>query len=188
MSSNYGDCVDIYAPSEYISAPSIGTSPYKYSMVSGSSVSAAIIAGIAGLAMNFLQIPLKVLPVDHQSPHYQHLLAAIESPDVNLEIVTMSSLLSSVLYPEDSPIFLRNVLTSMYSSLHQNQTILAHIPSYSPCDYHNPESLLVLLLNSVTYLYKQHQRPPAFLNLKRNLAIHLKQKIEQYYEQEKGWD
>jgi hypothetical protein len=191
ISSNYGDCIDIYAPSEMISAPAIGSSIYGQTTLSGSSASAAIVTGIGGLLLSFLNTPLSQLllsPLASSSP-IQELLHTLPMEDrERLDQISLSSLLVSILYPPDGPIFLRNILTSIYFSLNQNRTKLVHSPSFYPCDYSDPETLLALLINSVAHLYRQHLRPRVFLNLKRNLAIHLKAQIEEYYQHSEGWD
>jgi hypothetical protein len=196
MSSNYGDCVDLYAPSENIYAPLIGKSISQFSSLSGSSASAAIITGIAGLVLSLLQTPLRQLPLDlTRSSSYQSLVTVVRDhhSDFNLDTMTLSSLLFTILYPPDSLNFLRNILTSIYSSLSQNRTKLVHSPSFSRCDYENLDTLLSLLIDSVTHLYRQQIRPKAFFNLKNNLAIHLKQQIEDFYQHEDesrgmGWE
>jgi hypothetical protein len=191
MWSNYGDCVDIYAPSEMVYAPKIGKSIYEFSSLSGSSASAAIVTGISGLALSLLRTPLSFLPFDIiSSTSYQSLIMILQNRhrDVNLDTVTLSSLLMTIVHPPDHLIFLRNILTSMYSSLSQNRTKLVHSPSFYPCDYENMETLLILMIDSVIHLYRQHLRPKAFLNLKKNLAIHLKQQIEEFYQRSEGWD
>lgn len=191
ISSNYGDCVDIYAPSELITAPLIGQSISKFSYLSGSSASTAIVAGISGLSLSLLKTPLNHFPLDIiASSSYQYLLMILEDQhqEVNLDAITLSSLLTTIVSPTDHLVFLRNILTSVYSSASQNRTKLVHSPSFYPCDYKNLDSLLILIIDSVVHLYQQLLRPRGFLDLKKKLAIHLKEKVEEFYQKNEGWE
>ena len=187
-SSNYGDCVDIYAPGEMIITPTIGISIYKQSYLSGTSASTAIIAGIGAIILSILQTPLSKLRIDERNLSYQSLMRVIQRYQIELSpSSSLAHLLPNILYPSDLPLFVRSIITSIYHTMEQNRTKLVHSPSYYPCDYYDTNSLKNLIIETTSHLFQQFNQPKAFINIKRNLANHLRKQTEDYYQNLEGW-
>lgn len=102
--------------------------------------------------------------------------------------LSLSQLIKIILYPSDSALYIRNIITSVYHDLDQNRTKLVHSPSYYNCDYYDIASLQNLLLKSTSVLFQQFDQPRAFFNIKRNLANHLKKQAEKYYDEHMRWN
>jgi hypothetical protein len=113
--TNYGDCIDVFAPGDAVPAPYIGPSNLEEKALSGSSAATAIITGIAS------RIMLTIMLSDLYREAYD-----------------------SVVEETDQPRFLRNVLTSTREAGYYDMQG-AHVNAYIDCDVTNATSLKRIL-------------------------------------------
>lgn len=113
--SNYGDCIDIYAPGEDVMAPFIGPSNTEHKPLTGSSAAAAVVSGIAA-----------------------RVLHAVATSDV------FSKRYEETIVQADGAPFLKRVLTSSrVAGYYENKG--PHAGPYRDCDIVNGTALTSIL-------------------------------------------
>lgn len=113
--SNYGDCIDAFAPGDSIPAPYIGPSNTEEKELSGSSAAAAIVSGIASRIM------------------YTVMLSEIYLDAYNKHVVDT-----------DIPLFIKKILISTRLAGYYDMQG-AHVNAFIDCDIRNSTSLKTIL-------------------------------------------
>eukprot|EP00602_Paraphysomonas_sp_CaronLab_P013279 CAMPEP_0185041760 /NCGR_PEP_ID=MMETSP1103-20130426/41456_1 /TAXON_ID=36769 /ORGANISM="Paraphysomonas bandaiensis, Strain Caron Lab Isolate" /LENGTH=409 /DNA_ID=CAMNT_0027581631 /DNA_START=89 /DNA_END=1318 /DNA_ORIENTATION=+ len=157
--SNFGDCIDINAPGEFISTPFIGESNRIQSTLTGSSASAAIVTGIAA-----------------------NLYAVLRSNRTLAKHSTVYEFIKSQVPETEASLFVRNILLSSRVSIGKSLAKEAHMNSFNECDLRNTKTFVKAAVDHSKKLMALADRPQAFQKVKKNLAAHQKKKAEALYE------
>lgn len=159
--SNYGDCIDVYAPGDEILSPWIGKSNNEESYLSGSSASTAVVAGMVGVILNFIN-----------SNH------TVVFENKNLELYTALR----ELITEDYTILLRNILLTTKHHIFQSiGSREAHPDTVNLCDLMSIQSVHDISLEYYRKLKTKDKSSP-ITRIKNNFMAHQKQKLQSLYD------
>ena len=165
VGSNFGDCVDMYAPGEDIPAPWIGESNVEQRSLTGSSASAAIVTGIAANLMATIRSQTLVYPSSGRTV-YEEMMKHVE--------------------PGYYVMFLRNIILGSRQALRvrgmANHMMLEPHPSSNiECDIHRRPDIAQYSIDQLELMEQKAKRPKAFQKVKNNLAQHTRLKAEEFY-------
>ena len=151
--SNFGDCVDLYAPGEEVPAPWIGPSDTETSTLTGTSASAAIVTGLAARLMSRLRAP---------SLTYDKLKSSAYAA------------MKSLVRAEDFTVLVRNIL------LTPSDDGIEGVGSL--CLYSEGHSGLAKIVNQeLADLDKNSGKPQSFQRLKYYRNLNQREERERYY-------
>jgi hypothetical protein len=164
--ANFGDCVDVFAPGEDISAPLIGPSDSEVGMLTGSSASAAIMTGMAAHLMAQICNPGLIYPGSGLSI-YEEMIRNVEERQYIM--------------------FVRNILLGSRAELtkssmsYTNNVRSYHAGSNVYCDIRWRSEIPRYCISQIEILQKKNDRPKVFQKVKSNMADHIRRKAEEFY-------
>lgn len=165
--ANFGDCVDLYAPGEDIPAPWIGDSNSAESFLTGSSASAAIVAGMAVHLMAGIRNPNIKYPATGQTIH-EEMLRHVEAGQYVM--------------------FMRNILLGSRADARQamgvsstNKVVNFHAGPSIYCDIRSQFDIPRFCITQIETLHRINDRPKVFQKVKSNMAYHSRKMAEEFY-------
>lgn len=163
--SNFGDCVDIYAPGEDLPAPFIGESNQEVQLLSGSSASAAFVTGVVAHIMSNVRSPALVYPKTGRTVYEEMLNLLQEGQHV--------SFVRNILLGSREDIQLKGVANNNIKQVHSMKGI--------ECDLRGFADIMRLCFGQLQLMERKTDRPKAFQKVKSNLAEHARKKAEEFY-------
>lgn len=160
--SNFGDCIDIFAPGDQILSPYIGDSNTEEAYLSGSSASSAVVTGMIGIILNIINSNHTVIVEDQEIQLYKSLK----------EIII-----------DDYPILLRNILLSTKHYIFNTvPTRDSHPDVVNLCDLRNIESVHNIAKEYHRKLKTKDKSSP-ISRVKNNFMTHQKKKLAAMYDE-----
>ena len=154
--TNYGGCVDMYAPGEDIPAPWIGASNTEARVLTGTSASAAIVTGVVANMMSSLR-----------SPSWTYTNAYRKIPYV------LYNEIKELINPDDYTTFIRNIMLTPVDYQRGSLCLIRYDISEESYVY---KSAVKMLTDVDT-----RGRPSAFKRLKSNRAQKQSTNRQKYY-------
>lgn len=159
--SNYGDCIDIWAPGDMILSPYIGQSNSEESYLSGSSASTAVVAGLLGVVIGVIR---SHPPVDYEG-----------------KMLNLYDFFVHNLEPANLPILLRNILLSSSLQFPSASPRESHPSSVIYCDLRTIDSIIWAAKDYYRKLIATEKNSP-ISRVKSNFLQHQRNKLNSIYE------